>query len=582
MSGDSAGGCVCFPDRVGLLPTIHTLPTMHALPWLRSPPAEMPDAMAHLLVAYPDGRRTRFELEKPEVVIGRDVSCDLPLQDAITSRYHAKLSRQPDGGFWIQDLKSKNGVIVNEKAVPAGTSLRHGDRIGIGNCLLTFVGESQPFVVLHDTPTDTVVGATSSWKADPHVELSQRRLKVLYELNERLAGRFDRDDLLRELLNLCVEQLRFERAGIGLWHATTRQVEWIQLVNVGTDPAGEFRISRSVVDRSIHDAERILINDTLDADVDPTLSMISNNIRSAMCVPMEYLQEVHGVIYGDRVTSSGGYTKEDIDFFAALGRLGAMGLANVQLVDEIKRRQWIDAQLRTAREIQANLFPPAPLRTDGVRIDPLNDPGQKVSGDYYDYFVRPDGLVAVVIADVAGKGLPASLLMANLQSAVRLVMETETDLTRIVRQLNRLVCRNIGDSRFITGMFGLLDPAARVFRYCNAGHPPPYLIRGRHRLEKVAMEPALPLGVDAAYAYEAASLDLPDRPTTLLAFTDGVPDAEDEDGAQYGEPRLIAALQANLSQPSDELVARLRRSIKQFTRNEPLTDDITLLAVELE
>lgn len=536
--------------------------------------------MAHLIVRYTDGSRFRHDLSKPEVVIGRDASCDLPLKDAITSRFHAKVSQRADNSIWIQDLNSKNGITVNEQNV-AGVALNHGDRIGIGNCVITLLTEDQPVVVLQDTATDTLVGATSAWKADPHAELSQRRLKSLYELNERLAGRFDRDDLLRELLSVCIEQLRFERAGIALWEARTKHLQWIKLINVGSDQSGEFRISRSVVDRATHHAERILINDTGSGDVDPTQSMISNNIRSAMCVPMDYLQEVHGVIYGDRVTSSGGYTKEDIDFFGALGRLGALGLANVQLVEEIKSRQQVEAQLRTAREIQANLFPPGPLRLDGVRIDALNDPGQRVSGDYYDYFVREDGLIGVVIADVAGKGLPAALLMANLQSAVRLIMDSETDVTKLTRQLNKLACQNIGDSRFITGLFGLLDPAARRFTYCNAGHPWPYLIERRQTVRQVSMEPALPLGIDAHFDYKAATLDMPAVPSLLLCFTDGVPDAEADDGKQFAETRLVTALEAQVAQSSDELVTRIRRSIKQFTRNHPQTDDITLVAIEL-
>ncbi|MBK8268923.1 MAG: SpoIIE family protein phosphatase [Planctomycetes bacterium] len=536
--------------------------------------------MAHLIVRYSNGNRCRHDLSKPEVVIGRDASCDLSLEDAITSRFHAKVSQRADKSIWIQDLNSKNGITVNEQNV-AGVALNHGDRIGIGNCVITLLTEDQPVVVLQDAATDTLVGATSAWKADPHAELSQRRLKSLYELNERLAGRFDRDDLLRELLSVCIEQLRFERAGIALWEARTKHLQWIKLINVGSDQYGEFRISRSVVDRATHLAERILINDTGSGDVDPTQSMISNNIRSAMCVPMDYLQEVHGVIYGDRITSSGGYTKEDIDFFGALGRLGALGLANVQLVEEIKSRQQVEAQLRTAREIQANLFPPGPLRLEGVRIDALNDPGQRVSGDYYDYFVREDGLIGVIIADVAGKGLPAALLMANLQSAVRLIMDSETDVTKLTRQLNKFICHNIGDSRFITGIFGLLDAKARQLVYCNAGHLPPYVIERRQSVRRIEIEPALPLGIDANFEYKAAILDLPASPSMLVAFTDGVTEAEDEQGVQFTESRVGPTLEANLKQPSDELVTRIRRSIKQFTRSHPQNDDITLVAIEL-
>ncbi|MBX3395815.1 MAG: SpoIIE family protein phosphatase [Phycisphaerae bacterium] len=539
--------------------------------------------MPNLIVTFPDGRTQAYNMRKPELLIGRDSGCDLSLpDDTITSRQHAKILLRADNSLWIHDLKSKNGTTVNERAI-AAAPLHPGDRIRIGTYVITLAAEAHRPEAQVDTPTDLTTGVTSGWRAEPHSELSQRRLKTLYELNERLAGRFDRDDLLRELLNVCTEQLRFERAGIALWNASSKHLNWIELNNVGHGgPAGEFLISRSIVDRCVNDAERILINDTSSSDVDPTQSMISNNIRSAMCVPMVYLQEVHGVIYGDRVTTSGGYRKEDIDFFGALGRLGAMGLANVQLVEEIKRRDYVDAQLRTARQIQVELFPGEPLQTDSVRIDALNDPGQKVSGDYYDYFVRDDGLIVAVIADVAGKGLPASLLTANIQAAVRLILDSQTDIAAAMRQLNKLAIRNMHESRFITGIFGLLDPKRREFTFCNAGHPPPYLIEARSTMRKLEFEPDLPLGIEENdLCYHARTITLPASTSSILMFTDGVPDAEDEHGEQFGEGRLVATLNANLAQPSHELVTRVRRSIKQFTRNQPLTDDVTLLAIEL-
>ncbi|HUN82472.1 MAG TPA: GAF domain-containing SpoIIE family protein phosphatase, partial [Phycisphaerae bacterium] len=335
-----------------------------------------------------------------------------------------------------------------------------------------------------------------------------------------------------------------------------------------------------VVDRALKSAERVLINDTAAGEIDPTMSMISNNIRSAMCVPIQYHQQVHGVIYGDRVTSVGKYTKEDADFFAALGQLAAMGLSNIKLVEEMRNRQRVEHDLHIAREIQSKLLPVEPFSDSGITIDALNDASQAISGDYFDYFLRPDGLITLVIADVSGKGTPASLLMANLQAAVHVTLVSLTDLAAAVNSLNQLVCRNVGSGRFITGIFGLLDPNARKLTYVNAGHLAPYLLRPSG-FEKVQMEPSLPLGVDCDFPYEIGTLDLSPAPVTLLTFTDGIPDAENEQGESFGPQRLEDSLKANLDQPPGELVARIRRSIKQFTRNQPQTDDITLLAIQL-
>ncbi len=536
--------------------------------------------MPELMIRYPDGRQMNFPLEKPEVFVGRDASCDITLHDGITSRRHARIFTDGDGRFWVEDLKSKNGISLNDRPV-ASAPLQPGDRIGIGTCQLVLVGPPPPTIVVQDALLASQTAATSAWRADEQLDLPRKRLETLYELNERLTGRFDRDDLLRELLDVCVEQLRFERVGVAVWDGPGHAPEWIHLRNIGADSSGEFRISRSVVERTLHEGERVLIVDTAAGEIDPTASMVSNNIRSAMCVPMEYLQEVRGVLYGDRVTSSARYGREDIDFFAALGRLGAMGLVNVRLVEELQNRRQVEQQLHLAREIQTNLFPARPLEDGVVSIHALNDPGQKVSGDYYDYFRREDGKIAVIVADVAGKGVSAALLMANMQAAVRVLLTTETDLTRAVGVLNGLFCENMADGRFITAIIGLLDPAGRRFEYVNAGHLGPYLIRRDAQFEKVENEPNLILGVLRDASYDVQRLELPDHPSRLLFYTDGVPEAENEAGEQFQDERFASALAGCLALPPSELVIRVRRCIKQFTRQHPQSDDITLLAVEL-
>ncbi len=535
--------------------------------------------MASLRISYPNGRHTVVELTGGEAVIGRDSTCDVPLDDAITSRRHAKLYKDPAGQYWIKDLQSKNSTLVNDKAITT-SRVRPNDRIGIGACFMTLTPDTQPEVILSDAANETQCSARSAWGAESRLDLPRRRLEKLYELNARLTGRFSRDDLMGEVLEICRELLRFERCGVAVWSGAPNPPQWVKLLNHRDD--SEFRISRSLVDRALNNAERTLINDTADGEIDPTASMISNNIRSAMCVPMEYLQEVRGVLYGDRVSSTGGYKKEDIDFFAALGRLAAMGLANVRLLEEMQERQRVDMQIQWARGIQAQLFPAEPLAGPGMIIDALNDPGQKVSGDYFDYFLRPDGLVTIVMADVSGKGIPASLLMANLQAGVHVTLATETDIVAGVDRLNKLICHNVSGGRFITAIFGLFDPEAKTFQFVNTGHLGPYLLRSGGRVQKLNPEPGLPLGIDPDFSYHAETIELSATPVTLLLYTDGIPEAENDVGEQYEEHRLAAALEGNTNQPPGELITRLRRSVKQFTRNHPQSDDITILALRLD
>lgn len=542
------------------------------------------ELMLQLQIQYPDGRRTALDLTGEEWLIGRDETCEVSLDDAATSRRHARLYLDTQGRFWVQDLQSKNGTFLNERGV-SKAEITPRDRLAVGGCIMRVIIPESPSIVLSDPGSAITHATTNAWGREQRVTLAQRRLESLYEFNERLTGRFNREDLLSELLEICMENLRFERAGVAVWAGEPASPpQWVLIRNLCESGETEIRLSRSIVDRALHHGERILITDTSGKDFDPTASMIASNIRSAMCVPMEYHDKVRGVIYGDRVSSAGGYTKEDIDYFAALGRLGAMGLANVQLVEEMQQRQRAEMQLQLAREIQSQLFPTEPLKNNGVEIDALNDPGQKVSGDYYDYFVRPDGLIAVIIADVSGKGAPAAMLMANLQAAVQVTLAEEADLVKVVGVLNRLICRNVQDSKFITGIFGLLDTSKRIFTYVNAGHLGPYLIhesRTDNRVEKIAPDATLPLGIELNEPYVTQQISLGAEPATLLLYTDGVPDAENPQGEQFGEVRFAETIAASVGEAPTELVTRLRRSIKQFARNHPQTDDITLVAVRL-
>ncbi|MFO0974437.1 MAG: SpoIIE family protein phosphatase [Phycisphaerae bacterium] len=537
--------------------------------------------MIEVTIHHPDGRVATQLVSKNSFFVGREASCDVALDDHVISRRHSRVSVDVDGNIWVEDLKSKNGTFLNEREV-GETPMRVAptDRVGVGKFSLALKpADTSGTVVLGEI--ETQFGSTSVWRPDQLISLPQQRLDRLYSLFERLTGLFDRNELLNEVITVAMETMRFDRAGIALWKGEPSQPEWVAIRAPRRDPSGEFRISRSIVSRALHCGERILVNDVSSDVGDPTVSMISNNIRSAVCVPLVYHDKVHGVLYGDRITASTGYTREDVDFFAALAKQAAMALVNADLLSEQQQRQRMQQQLEIARTIQQRLLPSQPLVRPDVTVEALNDPGQSVSGDYFDYFVRPDGGVVVIVADVAGKGVPAALLMANLQAAVQVSMTRGGDLVEAATALNRLVCANVQSDRFITAIIGVVEPAARTFRFVNAGHLWPIVTSARGDLRVIESEPNLPLGVelDERFALHQAQL-YPGR-GTLLLYTDGVTEAQNASGGAFEMPRLIDAARSVLGEPPREQIAVIRRLIRQFTRDHPQSDDITLLAMQL-
>ncbi len=537
--------------------------------------------MAKLIINLPDGRSLKQELSENVYVLGRDPGCDIVLDDPSASRRHV-LMRFSDGAYVIEDLGSKNGTLVNDQPVEV-RSLKHLDQILIGSVEVKYVDEpysdASSTVVVSSSAAKTESASYSSRSSS--LNLSQRRLQMLYDLSERLMTLRDRNALLEEAMTICFETLRFERGAIAVRKAGGRGVDWPVVRNL-RGRSGELTISQSVLGRALDHGERAIVTDTADERVDPTVSMVQLGIRSAMCVPLKSEEEILGVIYGDRTTTGTQYSTEDVDFLAALARQVSIGLINGRLVDEQKAMLAMEKELALAREIQEGLFPETVPEHDQVLIAALNDPGRLVSGDYYDVLRFTDGRIGFLIADVTGKGVAASLLMSNLQAAVRLTLPNCTDLGALVGRWNELIYTNTDSTKFVTCLAAILDPEARKLTFCPAGHQLPYVVSGRGGPPRLLKAPAdYPLGVVEGAEFRAHTVDLGPDPCIIFAYTDGVPEAMDEQQNEFGQQRMEDVLGGGGVLDPHMMIKRMRRAITAHCSDAAQSDDITMVAVRL-
>ncbi len=264
-----------------------------------------------------------------------------------------------------------------------------------------------------------------------------------------------------------------------------------------------------------------------------------------------------------------------IDFrsFAAL-------LLFLLLALELADRVTMKRDLEIAREIQGWLLPAAPPVVPGAEIAFAGRPQNTVAGDYYDAFFRgaADGgsKLLLAVADVAGKSVPAALLMATLQASLRSLATQPTRLDELVAGLNRYVCAHSHQGRrFTTAIIAEYDPQARDLAYINAGHNAPVLRRSSGRIERLDVG-GIPLGINGDAVYESASLRL-DPGDLLILFTDGVVEAFDEQGAEFGEPRWLAAI-SSLGKPAAAVALQeLMAVVDQFVGSTRQFDDITCM-----
>jgi len=256
----------------------------------------------------------------------------------------------------------------------------------------------------------------------------------------------------------------------------------------------------------------------------------------------------------------------------------------IVLLLELADRVVMKRDLEIAKEIQLWLLPGAPLQLPGYKIAYATRPANTVAGDYYDVILRPgatraDDRVLFVVADVAGKSIPAAMLMATFQASLRTLSSSGAPLAELVAGLNRYACTNSqGGVRFTTAFFGELDSLTGHLVYVNAGHNAPLLRRRSGTLEHLETG-GPPLGISTEFSHQAGAIDLGDG-DWLVIFTDGVVEAVNAAGKEYEESQLIQLVHDGAASAPSELLRRLLASLDQYVGNTPQHDDMTCLLLK--
>jgi phosphoserine phosphatase RsbU/P len=537
-----------------------------------------------LQILAPDGTKRSIDLSARPVKLGRAETCDVILaDDAEVSREHAEVWLDEQGRVVVVDRGSKNGTRSDEGDVFRGTKRFAYRSIRIGEHDIRILGAptvpgSPPRVMF--APDAPRVGDTQFFPSTRGLDLNQQRLTLLIQLTERIGGVFERKQLLEQALDACCEALNFER-GLIVLKTQRGDTELPITRNVQTDETGAYKISRTLINRALVHGERAIVNNpATDLRGNLTESLVRFPICSCLCVPILHRSEILGVIYGDRVTQAASYQPADVDFLAAIAQQVGTGLANLRLVQEHLKSQKVYAELDQARTIQSRLLPEAPLTAGRVELEGFNEPSSAVSGDYFDYFEMDDGRIGFIIADVTGHGLPAALLMANIQSAVRVAMTGSLDLQTLATRVNRLVCRNTAAHVFITAILGSADPRSGDVEYISAGHPAPLLLSGG-KVSSPTYENALPMGIDAEEKFFVRSFRRSAGVDAALFFTDGLIEAANPAGELLGFEAVERVFAGTTDPTPAGLIRTARTCVKQHLAGAPRLDDMTLLAIRL-
>ena len=541
--------------------------------------------MPQLEIRSPSGERATIELSDRPIRFGRAEECDIVLRhDAEVSRVHAEVRLDDIGRIMVTDKGSKNGTRVDEGDVFRDTHNFATRSIRIGEHEISVLGVAAtpdtPAVLFAADPAPGM-GDTQYYPSTRGLDLNQQRLSLLIRLTERIGGVFERKQLLEEALDACCDALGFER-GLVVLKTQRGDTELPVSRNMQRDESGAFKVSRTLINRALLQGERAIVNNpATDLEGNLSESLVRFPICSALCVPIMNRNDILGVIYGDRITQGSTYSPEDVDFLAAIAQQVGVGLANLQLFREHMRSQAVYAELERARMIQQNLLPAAPLLQGRMHVQGVNEASSEVSGDYFDYFPIENDRIGFIIADVTGHGLPAALIMANVQAAVRVALSAEADLPQLAERVNRLICTNTSSGVFITAVLGILDARSGEVQFVSAGHPGPLLV-GEDGVRIHDGCGSLPLGVEPDERFEVESLTADSEWSTLMFYTDGLIEAADREGRLLGVEAVATAISKTKDRSPEGLIRTTRALVKKHLGGGPVGDDLTLLTVRVD
>lgn len=301
-----------------------------------------------------------------------------------------------------------------------------------------------------------------------------------------------------------------------------------------------------------------------------------------LVIALRFQNEKIGVVGVGAPANKSEYGKEEVEFLQSLGNLALLAIQKNLLLEERIENKRMEEELELARTIQRGLFPSSIPEISGFDLKATNISSHQVGGDYYDIVKSPDGGYIVAIADVTGKGVPASLLMANLQSMLHALAPIDITLSEATNSINNIIHHNTPADKFITFFWGKISKCGGYFEYVNAGHNNPLLFRaGKDRPVELDKGGVILGAMESLMPYDSDTIDLK-KDDVLVLYTDGVTESMNPDNTEeYGEERLEACIMEHLNEDSQAIMDAVIEDIKVFS-DDTQYDDITMMVIKVD
>lgn len=409
---------------------------------------------------------------------------------------------------------------------------------------------------------------------------SVEELSMLNDLARILSSTLALDQIMDKVVSASVKALGAEQGTVHLLEKAESQDQFRTLIRKAdaTTPEWKYRLDVVLSGWMIKNRQPLLINDFKNHKLFQGTQALDEKIRSLLSAPLICKGRLIGVLNLFNKKQGNLFSDDDQRLLSIIASQSAHVIENARLYKEEKQLRQFEQELEMARKIQRQLLPKEKPSVAGFDIAGTTHAAKVVGGDYFDFIKLKDERWAIALGDVSGKGIPAAMLMSNLQATLRNQALTTPSIRECISNANDLLYLNTESNKFVTLFYGVLDPNSKKFAYVNAGHNFPFLMN-KDGAFKTLETGGVVLGMLPNCPYDKDELQL-NPGDILLIYSDGVTEAENQMEQLFGEEQLQMCIRENQDRNAEQILANINQAIKAFSGPKDQDDDITMIVIK--
>jgi sigma-B regulation protein RsbU (phosphoserine phosphatase) len=423
---------------------------------------------------------------------------------------------------------------------------------------------------------------TALQKENKRLETAINELSVLNDVATAISSTQSVESVIEQIVLRCIKHLKVEQGTVQLLSEQESEQNFQTMIRKqdSSKVVLPYRLDSQLIGWMLKNKRPLLVNDIFNDDRFKLTKHDEIPFKSLLSAPMMVKGKLTGLLTIFNKKNDEHFIEEDKRLLSIIAAQSAQIIENARLYEEEKMLLSLKEEMRLAHDIQMNLLPKDSPKIENYSIQALSIPAKEVGGDYFDFINFESGKLGFCVGDISGKGIPAAMLMSNLQAAIRSTSLVQLDCAKCVEITNKLLYNTTESNRFATLFYGVLDSNNHTVEYCNGGHDQPIIIK-RNASHSGLDSTGLIVGVFEETTFGKAIVKL-EPGDQLFIYTDGVTEAMNPNDEEFGMDKMISVLEHNKEKNTEEILESLSIAIREHTAGQPQSDDITMMMIKRE